>query len=587
VVGALGIANDILQTVLFLVVPPLLWLVLLWIAWTHPALARTSGFTRPIFWLLLPGAIVGTFGNLPLFYWNGDVLALDLGGAAIPLILSCWLLARAFGDRALLWATFFAAFGAQCVLAFVGEFEIAAGASYEVFLVVVCGATVVGMAILSGAVDPTDRPTVRRVAGLLLLSDAALVATFLSTQALPGYGIVSVFPWFLAIPLALGAVAAGVAGPMFDRPPHVGLGIGYAITTFGVLIGADLLRQPPLYGSSGYILSIGGAGTDDLVFLSGLLAVAAGLVTLRIARSRPEETDGWEPSYARREPPRPGPILRQSLQKAVDGEPKPSLALSQEAVRVAEVQARLLLRTPTPAGSQGLDGLPAPPWMVADWQNLQSLAGVDRPVPRDSTRGWLTARWLVRFLTVISARRFASFSRRALAFLLDLVVITIPGLLLWEAAISWAPGSAVDVLASVPVNAAVYLYAAAGFLYFVLAEATFGTTLGKWLLHLEVRDRTLRVPDGISSILRNLPKLIPLTTVGIGGVAALALATRGLPGGTSGFLDTDVATGVYLLIAVAGVGVPGLVSLAVMSVSPESQRLGDWFAGTWVVNEAA
>jgi uncharacterized membrane protein len=587
VVGSLGIANDVLETVISLVLAPVLWLVLLRLAWSDPALARTSGFTRPIFWLLLPGAVVGAYGNVPFFQWNGDVLAIDIGGALIPLVLSGWLLARAFGDRARLWATFFTAFAAECAVAFVGEFEIAGGVPYTIFLVVVCVGTVAAIGVAAVVSAGLDRRTFGRVAGLLAFSDAALVATFLSTQSLPGYGIVSLFPWFLVVPIVVGAVVAGFTRPLFGLPPFVGLGIAYATSTFGVVIGADLLREPPLYGASGEILSIGGAGTNDLVFLSGLLAAAAAFLTLRIARQRPGDIDAWSPSYVRPEPPRPGPILRESLRLAVDGAPGPSLVLADEAVRVAEGQARRLLNVPATQSSPGLGGLPAPPWMVADRQNLSALAATEHPAPRDSTRGWLTARWLVRFLAGTSGRRFGSFSRRGTAFLIDLLLLTIPGALLWEATIAVSPGGTVDVLSSVPVNAAVYLYAAIGFLYFVFAESLTGTTLGKWILGLQVRDRTLALPDGIASLLRNLPKLVPLTTIAIGGVAALALLTRGLPGGAGGFLNVDLATGVYLLIAVGGVAVPGLVSLAAIASSPERQRIGDWFAGTWVVNAAA
>ncbi len=586
VVDPVGIANDILQTVIFLALPALLWLVLLRLAWTDPALARTSGFTRPVFWLLLPGALVGTFGNLPIFFWNGDVLAVDVGGALLPLIVSAWLLARTFGDRGRLWATFFGAFGAQAVVIYVGEFLIGAGPPYELFLGITCAAAVAGVAGLASRARPEDRARFREVAGLLGFSNAALVATFLSTQSLPGYGIVSLFPWFLVIPVALGAAAAGFARPIFRIPSFAGLAVGYATATFGVLVGADLLREPPLYGTTGELLSIGGAGTNDLVFLSGLLAVAGGLLTLRVARLRPDATNGWEPSYARPEPPRPGPILRQSLQLAVAGAPQRSLVLADEAVRVAEGQARRLLRAPAPTGATGFEGLPAPPWMVADRRNLSALVASGSPAPRDSTRGWLTARGLVQFLAEASRRRFGTFGRRGAAFGIDLLLVTAPGLLLWYAAVAASPGDAAHVLAAPIVNAAVYLYAAAAFLYFVIAESVVGTTFGKWVLGLEVRDRALGLPDGISSLLRNLPKLIPLTTLAVGGIAVLALLVRGLPGGTSGFLNVDLATGVYLLVALGGVGIPGLVSLAAIASSPERQRLGDWFAGTWVVTSA-
>jgi uncharacterized membrane protein len=43
--------------------------------------------------------------------------------------------------------------------------------------------------------------------------------------------------------------------------------------TLGTLIGADLLNLPRLQGLGAPVASIGGAGTFDGVFLTGILAV--------------------------------------------------------------------------------------------------------------------------------------------------------------------------------------------------------------------------------------------------------------------------------------------------------------------------
>jgi uncharacterized membrane protein len=83
------------------------------------------------------------------------------------------------------------------------------------------------------------------------------------SKPMPGVGIVS--PTLVA-PLAASLVSIGIGSPQ----PHV---VAYVSGTLGALIGADLLNIKiiPTLGSP--IVSIGGAGTFDGIFLSGVIAV--------------------------------------------------------------------------------------------------------------------------------------------------------------------------------------------------------------------------------------------------------------------------------------------------------------------------
>lgn len=49
--------------------------------------------------------------------------------------------------------------------------------------------------------------------------------------------------------------------------------VGYIAGTFGVLIGADLLNLKNLGELRAPVVSIGGAGTFDGIFLTGIIAV--------------------------------------------------------------------------------------------------------------------------------------------------------------------------------------------------------------------------------------------------------------------------------------------------------------------------
>jgi len=104
---------------------------------------------------------------------------------------------------------------------------------------------------------------------------AAVAVVFVSAvvhviaRPVPGLGI--------AVPsLAPPLLAAGAA---LIVPAHAPAAVAYVAGTLGTLIGADLLNLSRLRELGAGVASIGGAGTFDGVFLSGIIAVV--LVGLR------------------------------------------------------------------------------------------------------------------------------------------------------------------------------------------------------------------------------------------------------------------------------------------------------------------
>lgn len=585
-VDASVLSSDILQTVAYLALLPLLWLLLFLIAWDDRATAEASGFTRRVFWLLLPGALLGEITYLPIFYWNGNVLTVDIGGGIVPILLSTVLVTRAFGDRTRFLALFLATFAAVCGLLYAG---ILVPFPPTWFLLWAVGVTMVPPVFLLAASrgsEPALATTLVRVAQLLILSGFALLVTYYTTATVPGYGIVSTFPWYLLAPIGLGIVVVLLAPPVLRLSREVALGVAFAGTTFGVLIGADLLREPPLYATSGQLFSIGGAGVGDLLYLSPMLALASGYLTLRVIRWR---EGGAAPTTA---PPAPssGALLRRGLRLAISGDGPQAVSQSAAAVRTAAAQTRRLLAIPDPvANAAPLAGLPAPAWMTADSANLEALARQPTVDARDGTRAWFTARWLVRFAREVGRQRFGSFRGRGAAFAIDLALLTGPMFLVWYAVIALSgSGNAVTAVSGVVLNAVTFGYIAVGLLYFVILESYGGATLGKWFVGLEVTDRELARPGLLAALVRNLPKLIPLTILGLVGAYVVAFLVFGSPysvgvGGVAAFLDVGASILLLLAIAILGVGLPAAISAVCMSVSAENQRLGDWFAGTWVV----
>ena len=143
----------------------------------------------------------------------GTVLAVNVGGAVVPTLLSLYLLAR----RRLYWRS------------------------------------LVGTAVVAAVCYAVARP-------------------------IPGMGIV--VPAFVP-PLATLIVALALSRT--QAAP-----LAYLCGTLGTLIGADLLNLGRIVSLGAPIVSIGGAGTFDGIFVTGLVAVLlAGIATWRTAAPRP------------------------------------------------------------------------------------------------------------------------------------------------------------------------------------------------------------------------------------------------------------------------------------------------------------
>jgi uncharacterized membrane protein len=198
-------------------------LVLVQIGALHYAYMRLGVSSRTAFFLL-SGSLLGSFFNIPVaelpeqrvvsgqdvdFFgmqyvipvieeWPGTVIAVNVGGAIIPSLMSLYLLAK---NR--LWVRGFLA---------------TAGVAF------VCHALAHPVRGL-GIAEPVFAPTIA----------TAVIALLLSKQD--------------AAPLA------------------------YISGSLGTLIGADLLNLGKVQGLGAPIASIGGAGTFDGIFLTGIVAV--------------------------------------------------------------------------------------------------------------------------------------------------------------------------------------------------------------------------------------------------------------------------------------------------------------------------
>jgi uncharacterized membrane protein len=158
---------------------------------------RKIGVPPRYMFALLVLSLVGAHVNVPLYTTHGTVVAINVGGALVPILLSLYLFFRT------------------------GLY----------------GRMLIGTAVVAAIVHALAR-------------------------IVPGAGI--------AVPMLIPPLAAAGVGLLlsFRRAPPV----AYVAGSMGTLIGADLLNLQRVTELGAPVLSIGGAGTFDGVFLTGIIA---------------------------------------------------------------------------------------------------------------------------------------------------------------------------------------------------------------------------------------------------------------------------------------------------------------------------
>jgi len=141
------------------------------------------------------------------------------------------------------------------------------GMQYTVPAVTHWSGTVIAVNV-GGAIIPTLMSLYLLVAhqlwirGLIATTAVALVLHWLATPE-PGIGI--------AVPVFLPAIATAIVAMVLAREAAAPL--AYIAGSMGTLIGADLTNLDKVRGLGAPVASIGGAGTFDGIFLTGILAV--------------------------------------------------------------------------------------------------------------------------------------------------------------------------------------------------------------------------------------------------------------------------------------------------------------------------
>jgi uncharacterized membrane protein len=141
------------------------------------------------------------------------------------------------------------------------------GVTYRIPVAIRTGSTTIAVNV-GGAIVPSA------VAIYLICHDRLTLNTLFATL------IVTALVFTVARPVAgVGIVTPSLVPPLVAALAAIWLGghfvaaVAYVAGTFGTLVGADLLNMPRVRSLQAPMVSIGGAGTFDGVFLTGLVAV--------------------------------------------------------------------------------------------------------------------------------------------------------------------------------------------------------------------------------------------------------------------------------------------------------------------------
>jgi uncharacterized membrane protein len=97
------------------------------------------------------------------------------------------------------------------------------------------------------------------VLGIMIVS----MICYLFSRPIAGLGI--------GMPMLVAPIAAALSAVLLD--PQHSAPLAYIIGTLGVIVGADLLRLKDILRMGTAIASIGGAGTFDGIFITGIVAI--------------------------------------------------------------------------------------------------------------------------------------------------------------------------------------------------------------------------------------------------------------------------------------------------------------------------
>jgi len=496
------------------------FILLLTLARESPSSVKEAGLEQHEAMFLAVGGFAGLLFSIPVLLIGNSLLALNVGGGMVPIFLSIYLLGKRLGRG--------------CVVLYIAvvcgfALTFAYDATYPVYLLGAPPTLSILYSLISIPLSfavvsmRSDRREGYRVAFSLLAFELVAYVSFYSTSLEPSLGIVSEFPVFLIPMLVPGLLAlAAFWGDLVTASA-----IAYSSASFGVMIGADIVRIPILMSHEGLSGAIGGAGGLDLIYLASLMSLVMVLAYARIARGA--RAVGLTPYRYHLRTSRNK--LKDSILAARSSRYEDSMSLAMEAIdeRILAFQVRMGLKGDIFACLYDME-LPAQK-KYDYWLLHKDFKGKnDR---ESAVRAIVTSSILVRHVAAEECRKenIASVKDRILAFLIDLAIFLAVFIPIGIYVLSSYRFSVLDLALDIqsPIPSAYILLATSFFIvYTFVFESFWGRTPGKRIVGIKVvRDDGAPI-SMIESLVRNVVRAVDFLPVGyiIGGASIIYSPNR-------------------------------------------------------------
>ncbi len=439
---------DVLSNVVSFCLLPISF-VWLYVAYNkYPGLFEQMGMRRTEVGLLILGASMGVFTNLPLIVYKGSLMALNLGGALIPIVVSYHLGRRLYKN----------------------SFEHRAWA-----LIAIIGG--VGMVSL---------------------------LTNITTTFDPSIGVYANFPYYLIAPIASASYAIAIYSTDGIRASP----LAYISGSIGTLIGADVVRIPQIFVASiqrkeQFIGSIGGAGVLDMVFLSGLIAFDLAILATSSKYKSLEPSSDVDREKRRQ--------THHSLEKAEqllkDGRYGEAVKDALDAVNTRLHLEALHLNTPIDKimSLLGIDW-----YKQNDYYLLKRTAEKLDVSYEEAKRAVHTAALLVEHIDGVERKRYATLAQRLAAFLIDtLRLLTAFASIFYFYIRVYYPRFSFETNLLWLVVIAMWWWPAQ-ILYFTISEWLWTHSIGKMMLGLKVVNERYERCSLIETFARNTLRILDM-----------------------------------------------------------------------------
>ena len=516
-----------LDLAMFFLLPVLLFAAVYIYYKEFPGFLEACGMTAKEVGLLLIGSVVGLLGEVPVVIWGKSVIAINVGGALIPIVLSAYLLRKkilASHRAAAAWYAVIAAFAVLFAYSLISGFFLRHSASLFIavnnfaahitvpylfiFAIIILDA-VIGVSLLY----PPKRGYARDFLLLLIGVEVISLITWWVSYIIPDLGIASDFPFYI-LPGGFAALMAVVIyfGDIAKAAPFA-----YISATLGTLIGADISRIPILFREMGtFAGSIGGAGPLDMVFLSGLIAISLTfLFAPRRLRALAREKSWMKLSERKKE------SLMESADAALD-EKRFADAVHLTVDAVNEKITALGKRTGAAGDTQTIiEKLGVHPYKAGDYRMLSGLSA-QNDFPEDGARRAVkAAKLLIQELERVENRLYATTLQRVSAFLIDamiLMAVILPPVIIGIS--NYNNFSVKGVISIDPRFIAILMLAwSSQLIYFTVCEWLWGQSLGKRILKIMVVSEEQTRCGFVQIFTRNVLRFIETFTLYLMSIA--------------------------------------------------------------------